>query len=394
MTPFDPSELRKQYALHSRAEYEAILLSVVHDIRTALASTNLRFQIKYRVKSFDEYLKKLCIGQDGRPTAERVEDIMGIRIVCPFLGDLEELETKLSERFEITEVDKKQHGQSFREFGYDATHLLLAPPMEDIAHPLPHVPVVCEIQLRTILQDAWAEVEHELIYKSEWPIPTFQIRRKLAALNANLTLGDIIFQELRDFQREMLRKQNKRRSLADESLEMLSKNEIHTKLFEGDDARDSLEKIIIDALSAHAEESFDTAIALYSRALEMQGVESVRAILHNHRGMAYLAIGDIDAAHDDFQSAIAFDRDNYRAWYNLATVRKSLGKFGGAIEAFETCLRLNPSFTEARAKQIYLFLDSRDLKNAEAALIEMRRYSPDSPELPLLEAAVARYRTA
>jgi putative GTP pyrophosphokinase len=38
------------------------------------------------------------------------------------------------------------------------------------------------VQLRTILQDAWAEVEHELIYKSDIKLPNASIRRKLAAL--------------------------------------------------------------------------------------------------------------------------------------------------------------------------------------------------------------------
>ncbi len=62
---------------------------------------------------------------------------------------------------------------------------------------------VCEIQLRTILQDAWAEVEHELVYKSDISLPNQSIRRKLASLNATLTLSDLIFQEIRDYQKEI-----------------------------------------------------------------------------------------------------------------------------------------------------------------------------------------------
>jgi len=72
-------------------------------------------------------------------------------------------------------------------------------------------PPPCEIQVRTILQDAWAEVEHELIYKSKF-LPFDQpLKRKMAALNANLTLSDIIFQEIREYQRQLNQELEKRR---------------------------------------------------------------------------------------------------------------------------------------------------------------------------------------
>src|SRR5690606_12002199 len=61
-----------------------------------------------------------------------------------------------------------------------------------------------EVQVRTILQDAWAEVEHELIYKNHFRYPNSDsIRKKLAAVNASLSLADMIFQEIRDTQKEM-----------------------------------------------------------------------------------------------------------------------------------------------------------------------------------------------
>lgn len=395
MTRFDPSALLERYTSHSRAEYDELLLGIVEEIRRCFVSSSIRFQIKHRIKTYEGYLKKLSIGDDGTPRVARVEDLMGIRIVCPFLEDLDEVERMLSEHFEIAEVDKKHESQSFREFGYDATHLMLVLHGKDIAHPLPWVPAVCEIQLRTILQDAWAEVEHELIYKSEWPIPTYQIRRKLAALNANLTLSDIIFQELREFQREILWKQSKRRSLTDDAIDLISRSEIHTELLrDAASARacDSLEKVIIAALSAHSDESFDVAIALYNRALEMPGVESVRSILQNHRGMAYLALGNVAESQREFLAAIESDPSNHRAWYNLGTVLMSLRKQRGAVDALENCLKLNPAFHAARAKLIRLSLEMGEVPKAEAVIGELRRAAPDFHELGALETVLAAHR--
>lgn len=393
MKAVDPSSLREQYYRYSRPEYESLLSSVITKIRSLLELTSLRFQIKHRVKEFEEYLKKLNLGTDGKPRSNRIEDLMGIRIVCPFLEDLNDVKSILSAHFDIAEVDEKRQGHSFSEFGYDSTHLMLVLEDREILHPLPYAPLVCEIQLRTILQDAWAEVEHELIYKSSWSIPTYQIRRKLAALNANLTLGDIIFQELRDFQREVFTKQSKRRSLTADSLAMLSQNEIHEELLDDANncgARDDLEKIIISALNAHVEESFETAIALYSRALETPAGESIRSILLNHRGMAHLALGNSETAHAEFLAAIDCDPSNYRAWYNIGTVYKLLGKASRAMEAFTVCLRTNPLFSEARVRLIYLFLELGSADKAEEEIAKLRRYSPDSPELTALEGVMAK----
>ncbi len=394
---FDTLRLRERYDDHSRSEYDTLLREVVGSIREALAGSGLRFQIKHRVKDFEGYLQKLNLNEAGRPTIDRIEDLMGIRIVCPFLDDLGVAERLLSARFDITEVDKKYERHSFREFGYDATHLLLDLQDRNVEHPLPCVPAVCEIQLRTILQDAWAEVEHELIYKSDWPIPTYQIKRKLAALNANLTLSDIIFQELREFQREILRKQTKRRSLADDSVRLLSNGDIHSELFHADGnarAHDDLEKVIIDALNAHSEESYDTAISLYTRALEMTEVESVRSILRNHRGMAYLSLGKVDESHAEFLASIEANPNNHRAWYNLGIVLMSLQKLSVAQNAFETCLKLDPSFTDARVKRIRLLTELGDFQTAQDALTEMRRIAPESPDLGALQRLLADYRGA
>ena len=69
-----------------------------------------------------------------------------------------------------------------------------------------------EVQLRTILQEAWAEVEHELVYKAEFTPFDEPMKRKLAALNANLSLSDIIFQEILDYQRRLTSELERRRS--------------------------------------------------------------------------------------------------------------------------------------------------------------------------------------
>lgn len=47
----------------------------------------------------------------------------------------------------------------------------------------------CEIQIRSVLQHAWAEIEHDLGYKSEIAIPK-RIRRNFSRLAGLLEIAD------------------------------------------------------------------------------------------------------------------------------------------------------------------------------------------------------------
>ena len=386
MSSFDVCKLQDLYSSFSQAEYQILLLKVVADLREYLNTLPLRYQIIHRVKDFRSYFEKIA-NKSPQDTSD-ITDLLGIRIVCPFLDDLTVVEKTLLEHFPIREVDRKGERQSFREFAYDSIHLLLDLEGQTVAHPLPGVDGVCEIQLRTILQDAWAEVEHELIYKSDWSIPTGQIRRKLAALNANLTLSDIIFQDLREFQKEVALKQEKRRSIQNARTGILSSGELSQQL--GDesqrvDDKADLEKIILKALTAHSEEDFSRAIRHYSRALKLPAPIPIHSILLNHRGMAYFALGENNAAKGDFRSALELDEKNFRAWYNLGLTHKVLQEFDRAMAAFTKSTQLNSTFLEPDLQRIRLLLDLGKYLEARVILERLQKYHPDAPEVGLLQ---------
>ncbi|MBN2331510.1 MAG: tetratricopeptide repeat protein [Deltaproteobacteria bacterium] len=386
MSSFDARKLQDLYNSFAQAEYQTLLMKLAADLSEQLNPLPLKYQIKARVKDFSSYFKKIST----KSTADTagITDFLGMRIICPFLDDLTVVEKTLLEHFPIREVDHKGERQSFREFGYDSIHLLLDLQGQTVPHPLPMVDGVCEIQLRTLLQDAWAEVEHDLIYKSDWSIPTDQIRRKLAALNANLTLSDIIFQELRDFQKEIVLKQDKRRSIQNARTGILSSHELRQQLGsepQGDDDKVDLGKIILKALTAHAEEDFSRAIRLYSRALKLPAEIHIRSILLNHRGMAYFALGENNAAKADFRSAKELDEGNFRAWYNLGLAHKVLQEFDRAIEAFAKSSELHPGFFESAEQRIRLLMDLGLHSEARNVFGILQKHHPDAPEVRLLQ---------
>ncbi|WP_455382015.1 tetratricopeptide repeat protein [Salinispira pacifica] len=196
--------------------YEKVLYEFQRRLKQSLHRIPVPATVKYRVKGFESLYEKLLRKLKSTGQHEgvvQVTDLLGIRVVCAFIEDLNKAEEQIRQSLDVIEVERKGSNFTVKEFGYESTHYLVRVP-DDIVDSF-HVDadVVCEIQLRTILQDAWAEVEHELVYKAEFTPFDEPLRRKLAALNANLSLSDIIFQEIRDYQRQLHLELRKRRDL-------------------------------------------------------------------------------------------------------------------------------------------------------------------------------------
>jgi len=208
-------KLRSQYS--ERVDvYEKVLYEFQRRLKQTLHRIGIPATIKYRVKGFDSLYEKVLRKLKSTGQQEGVvqlTDLLGLRVVCAFIEDLNKAEDQIRQSLQVIEVERKGSNFTVKEFGYESTHYLVRVP-DDIVDSF-HVDadVVCEIQLRTILQDAWAEVEHELVYKAEFTPFDEPLRRKLAALNANLSLSDIIFQEIRDYQRQLHHELRRRRDL-------------------------------------------------------------------------------------------------------------------------------------------------------------------------------------
>ena len=111
----------------------------------------------------------------------------------------------LADEFRIVErSDKGAELIQDDRFGYQSIHYLVKftslrsrlPEYEPFAN------AIAEIQIRTILQHAWAEIEHDIQYKSASVIPT-EIRRRFMALAGMLELADREFQAIQNADRQL-----------------------------------------------------------------------------------------------------------------------------------------------------------------------------------------------
>jgi putative GTP pyrophosphokinase len=364
--PLNKDAIRKKY---ESGTYARIL--TLRDIANRLEQTCSVLvshpTIKTRIKQFSSYYRKYLnlLKADGMPPL--ITDLMGVRIVCPFIEDLLIVENLIKEHFEVTEVDRKEHSNTFKEFGYEAIHLLIRIPA-DIARVRGDTGTdVAEIQIRTVLQDAWAEVEHEIFYKAEFnPIDT-PMKRKLAAVNASLTLADSVFQEIRDYQKKLNGQLGRRRESFYKKVEsldsMIFSNEPVQETNEPEElAIDhgslSIDDLLLEALKAHNENRFADAIAVYSRILELKPDETICSLIYKHRGMANFAQSNYEDAIQDFTKALELDSKSYRVAYYRGVVRSVLKRFSEAIDDYTMSLEINPyqAFCLFRRGQSYFHI--------------------------------------
>ena len=267
----DLSKARVAYD-KNRKVYDAALRSFHRRARAMLATQRLRPVITHRVKGFDSYLDKVARLRKSQPRGPIVlRDLFGLRVVCPFLDEAERVQELLVKHFQVTEVEHKGANRSLAEFGYESVHLLVRLPKGTLPTLLPHTKPLCEVQVRTILQHAWAQIEHELVYKADRSVPKSAIRRKLAAVSATLTLADVIFQEARDDLAELHGQGTRRRESAqrlafdDETKPLAAPPRQVSQLARQqrtfpDPKRRDLESLIVEALQAHSAGDIEEAI--------------------------------------------------------------------------------------------------------------------------------------
>jgi putative GTP pyrophosphokinase len=362
----DRNTIKKQYDARFGIR-RLVIKDLIDRLEEALCALPSRPAVRGRQKDFDSFYRKYLklLKNQEEPV---LTDLIGLRVICPFLEDLRQVEKTLREHFSILEVDKKGAHFSFKEFGYESVHLLINIPPEIVKKRGNAGCTVAEVQVRTILQDAWAEVEHELVYKAEFTPFDDPLKRKLAAVNASLSLADSIFQEIRSYQKQLNNELGKRRDsfyrkIGEETDALLfedikeSREEISRESVDIENA--TIDELLLNALYAHNKNQFADAIRFYSRILDLKPDNSIVSLIYKHRGMANFAQSSYDDAIEDFTRALEYDPASYKAAYYRGVVKSVLRRYPGAIEDFSLSLSINPyqNFTLYRRAQAYYHLE-------------------------------------
>ncbi|QFG68089.1 GTP pyrophosphokinase [Ornithinimicrobium pratense] len=211
MVSSEPAKIRRAAARYA-AEHDAYVAATeayVALVTQLLDDAGIDYlDVTSRTKSIDSYAGKLSRRVDGRlvyPDPVRdITDQIGIRVITYVLGDVRAVVELLADQLVILE-DRDMGRETAAEgrWGYASRHLLvgLDPVRARAKGPLRGRKA--SVQIRTVLQHAWAEFEHDIRYKGSVPeahAPDFDRRFTLAA--GLLELADQQFTAIRDRHRE------------------------------------------------------------------------------------------------------------------------------------------------------------------------------------------------
>lgn len=150
-------------------------------------------QIAHRVKTADSVSGKLARKPDKYATASDLTDIVGYRIICYFTDQIDMISSIVEDLFVIDRdnyVDKSKMLKP-NAFGYLSVHYICSLKPSD-EYPDSLTKIRFEIQIRTVLQHTWAEIEHDLGYKNEFGVP-HHVRREFSQMASLLEVADAGF---------------------------------------------------------------------------------------------------------------------------------------------------------------------------------------------------------
>jgi len=170
-------------------------------LRELLVDTNVAVQtVSGRIKDRNSLQRKL-----RKPTAMYVSlgditDVIGLRIICFFAEDVDRIARLIESEFDVdTEhtTDKRKLLDPDR-FGYLSFHHVVRLGVDRIrlSEYKRFANIKAEIQTRSVLQHAWAEIEHDLGYKATIQVPQ-HVRRRFSIVAGLLELADREFVDIR-----------------------------------------------------------------------------------------------------------------------------------------------------------------------------------------------------
>lgn len=122
--------------------------------------------INERIKSKESISKKMTkkgIDFTYSKMIENINDIAGVRVICPLKKDIYTIRKLITNLPGIKILKEKDYITNPKKSGYSSYHMILEAPVTLSKNS---VYVKVEVQIRTIAMDFWASLEHKMKYKN------------------------------------------------------------------------------------------------------------------------------------------------------------------------------------------------------------------------------------
>lgn len=198
MSNFEQWLTSQQAQLEAWGRYvvEEVCESVNHDLGEERCIGFFKVPPTSRVKNIESAVNKQNKKKYKTPESE-MTDLVGARFVVLLRTDIDIVERTITKnggwtvRRDRSPADERDAAPML--FDYQSVHYILRNPVEKLINGVcVAAEVACEVQIRTVLQHAYAELGHDRIYKGNGPIPN-SVRRLVARSMALMETTDEMF---------------------------------------------------------------------------------------------------------------------------------------------------------------------------------------------------------
>lgn len=176
-----------------RDTYESFALTVSNLISRLLGADGLEMHsVSHRCKTIASFKIKVE-KKNSYEALEQITDLAGVRLITHYEDDVDKVAKIIESEFVVdnsNSIDKRAALDPDR-FGYLSLHYVvtLKPERTNLKEYRSFAGMKAEVQIRSILQHTWAEIEHDTGYKSNVEVPK-HIRRRFSRLAGLLELAD------------------------------------------------------------------------------------------------------------------------------------------------------------------------------------------------------------
>lgn len=181
----------------NKGTYERLSAKIESVIKEILEAEDIKYSsISSRTKELDSFNTKASQEKYDDPI-NQIKDLSGIRITCYVESDVEKISKVIENEFKV-DFDH-YNNKSGNKFGYRSVHYVAQ--LNDSRLKITEFKIFTdmefEIQIRTILQHAWAEIEHDRGYKFQDVLPEYSdIKNRFAVIAGLLKLADAEFDSI------------------------------------------------------------------------------------------------------------------------------------------------------------------------------------------------------
>lgn len=175
-------------------EMDKLLCSVISNEKIHYHS------ITHRLKEKKSFLEK-CDKKQYDDPSKQLMDFAGVRVIAYTTADVVKICDIIEREFQIDKPNSGNKADLLEndKVGYLSIHYVISLSSKRITLPeyAAYKGMCCEIQVRTLLQHAWAEIEHDRGYKFSGVLPK-EIDRRFRLIAGVLEVVDSEFQRLSD----------------------------------------------------------------------------------------------------------------------------------------------------------------------------------------------------